>query len=111
MNTKRWIGFIGGAVVIVAIILLALGFNAAPTAKGSTSAAGMGEVQRYGALNSASQKAMPVSSNSYTGMGDLRAAEYRLTAAKLASPNNSYAGMGDVQRYDSQTSTHYKNGR
>ena len=37
MNKTRMIGFVGGAVVIVAIILIALGFNAAPTAKGSTS--------------------------------------------------------------------------
>ena len=73
MNKMRVIGFAGGAVVIVAIILLALGFNAAPTAKGSTSGnVGMGEVQRYGALSSSSQKAS-VSNSTYAGMGDLRA--------------------------------------
>ena len=97
----------------------------------------MGEVQRYGALSSSLQKAS-VSSSTYAGMGDLRAAERRsavksgeMSASKTyvgmgdlrvaerspavktsgASRAKSYVGMGDVQRYDSDSFVQSRNGR
>ncbi len=48
MNKNRIIGMVVGAGLIVAVILISLGFNAAPEAQGSNPVAvGMGDLQRY----------------------------------------------------------------
>jgi hypothetical protein len=67
MNKNRVIGLIVGAALIVAVILISLGFKAAPQAQGSSrSAAGMGDLRRFDA-----QPAVQKSSSAYVGMGDL----------------------------------------
>jgi len=93
MNKNRVIGLIVGASLIVAVILISLGFKAAPQAQGSSSAAvGMGDVQRVGA-----QPSIQKSSSTYVGMGDLS----RLEAQKATQgKSSSYVGRGDFQRFE-----------
>ena len=86
MNRARFIGLVVGAGLIVAVILISLGFNAAPEALGSgIPVVGMGDLRRVEAQGS---------SSAYAGMGDLRRTEFQTIGA-------AYAGMGDLHRFES----------
>ena len=131
MNTKRILGVVVGAGFIVAVILIALGFKAAPEALGSKPAStGFGDLRLYekqleqSALDAQVSHAVEVGenirraeakkaflasgvqgiNNSYAGFGDLRRYEEKLALAARGEQaiNRSSAGMGDLQRYEAQ---------
>jgi hypothetical protein len=91
MNNKRMIGLVGGALVIVAAILIGLGFKLAPPAESAgTANSGIGELQRYEGKLAGGSEAV------FTGFGDLQRYEQ-----KLASANSStFTGFGDLQSYE-----------
>lgn len=93
MNTKRMIGLVVGIGVVVGAILLALGFNAAPTAKGNQPGAiGMGDMQRFEAQH---LSVVPAVSAAQPGMGDVKSYDALKLNAAAKQP-----GMGDVKSYD-----------
>jgi hypothetical protein len=87
MNKMRTFGLVAGALVIVAAILIGLGFNLAPPAEGAGAAnAGIGDLQRYEGNLAAS-----------SGFGDLQAYEQKLAAGSDAVV---FTGFGDLQAYE-----------
>jgi hypothetical protein len=109
MNKMRIFGLVAGALVIVAAILIGLGFNLAPPAEGAGAAnAGIGDLQRYegnlaassgfGDLQAYEQK-LAAGSNAvvFTGFGDLQAYEQKLAAGSAAVV---FTGFGDLQAYE-----------
>jgi hypothetical protein len=97
MEKTRVFGLVGGALIIAAVILISLGFNAAPTAKGSSVVSvGMGDLQRYEAGQAIS------SGNVYIGMGDLHRLDTQaalIAPAQQAGPSQS-VGMGDLRHLE-----------
>jgi hypothetical protein len=102
VNKTRIIGLVVGAAVVVGVILISLGFKAAPEAQGSNPAfTGFGDLRRFeNQLDRSSGGAQSNSSSVVVSehMRRLRAREALL--AKSESNSKSYAGMGDVQRMD-----------
>jgi hypothetical protein len=91
MNKWRIIGLVGGALVIVAAILIGLGFNLAPPAEGAgTANTGFGELQSYEGKLAGSNAA------AFTGFGDLQRYEQKL--ARTSS--SAFTGFGDLQSYE-----------
>jgi hypothetical protein len=109
MNKMRIIGLIGGALVIVAAILIGLGFNLAPPAEGAgTANIGFGDLQHYelqqanagssaftgfGDLQRYEQKLAHTSSSSFTGFGDLQSYEQKLALSAFAAPSGSLSSV------------------
>jgi hypothetical protein len=132
MNKTRILGLVVGATLIVAVILIALGFTAAPKAEGrNPTFTGFGDLRRYeqqldqsASIAQISSRAIEVGENirrsearksivasgvtannvSGTGMGDLRRFEAQVTSAKNSVSLNSSSGigMGDLHRYEAQ---------
>jgi hypothetical protein len=97
MNKTRMIGLVGGAFIVVAVILISLGFNAAPQARGSSiPSVGMGDLQRYDASLARG------SNSSYVGMGDLHRLEVQkaISAAPAQTGGSAYIGMGDLRNFE-----------
>jgi hypothetical protein len=80
MNKNRFLVLFLGATLVVAVTLIALGFNAAPEAKGSSAPS--------------------------IGFGDQRGFNERLTLSDrltLARSSRAYAGMGDLHHYEGES--------
>jgi hypothetical protein len=73
MDKKRILGVIVGATLIIAVVLVALGYNAAPMAKGSSSSfTGLGDLRRFENQLALSDNTVKASSRSNASMGNLR---------------------------------------
>jgi hypothetical protein len=99
MDKNRFLVLILGATLVVAVTLIALGFNAAPEAKGSSAPSiGFGDLHRF------EGQLAPVSSQANAGMGDLHRYEVRpILLASVAQGNSaSFARMGDLRRFEAQ---------
>jgi hypothetical protein len=80
MNKTRILNIFLGATLVVAVTLVALGFNAAPEAKGSSAPS--------------------------IGFGDQRGFNERLTLSDrlaLARSSRAYSGMGDLHHYEGES--------
>jgi hypothetical protein len=101
MNKKRILVVVGGSILVLSIVLVALGFNLSPRAEGSSIPyVGMGEVQRFDASQSKTVKGLVVGSIA-SGMGSLQ----RYDASQPKANNHQVvagiaSGMGEVQRFD-----------
>ncbi len=88
MNKTRISGVIAGAVLVVAVVLVALGINAAPEAHGAvTAAVGFGDLRRYEGQ----------SFDLNIGMGDLQKFESQapFSASGIPSINPLYIKGGE----------------
>ncbi len=92
MNKARIFSLIAGSILVVAGILVALGFNAAPAAHGAAPVAiGFGDLRRYEGQ----------AFNLYTGMGDLQRFEAQLSLSNSGeSADGPQIGMGDLHKFE-----------
>jgi hypothetical protein len=98
MNKMRIFGLVAGALVIVAAILIGLGFNMAPPAESAgTANIGFGDLQHY-ELQQAN-----ASSSAFSGFGDLQRYEQEL--ARTSS--STFTGFGDLQSYEQKLALSY----
>lgn len=94
MNKTRILGIVVGAILVVAVVLTALGFNVAPSALGRKALGlGIGDLHRLEQNQALADRSGQTISQSYSGMGDLRRFDAR-------SNNSSYAGFGDLRRLE-----------
>ena len=104
MNKIRIFSLIGGAVLVVGVILVALGFKAAPKAEGSSSVfTGFGDLRVYENQLALSNRGAQESYSSSVEVGEnIRRSEARqsLLASKPQMNSNSYAGFGDLRLYE-----------
>jgi hypothetical protein len=103
MKKTRVLGLVVGASLVVAVILIALGFNAAPEALGSSSTAlGIGDVRRFEAQPASLAGDSRGSGGAYVTMADVLREDARpallVSAAQESSP--SYVGLGEVRRFE-----------
>ena len=104
MNKIRIFSLIGGAVLVVGVILVALGFKAAPKAEGSSSVfTGFGDLRVYENQLALSNRGAQESYSSSVEVGEnIRRSEARqsLLASKPKMNSNSFAGFGDLRLYE-----------
>ena len=108
MNKTRRFGLLAGATLIVAVILVVLGFNAAPEAKGSNPAyTGFGDLQRYEQQLDQSASLAQISSRAVEVGENIRRSEARrsILANGLEESSNSYTGFGDLRRFEAQAAS------
>jgi hypothetical protein len=96
MDKKRFLGMIVGATLIIAVVLVALGYSAAPTAKGSSaSSEGFGDLRRFEGQSApkAEISDRQRSELAYSGRYEAMAAAYISSAAKPSAETLRYEAM------------------
>jgi hypothetical protein len=105
MDKKRILSVIVGATLIIAVVLVALGYNAAPKATGSSvSSTGFGDLRRFENQSALSGKAVTASSYYDASIGNLRRFEGQpsLVTSRVQGNSATSTGMGDLRRYEAK---------